>query len=112
MSDTETSTSDVDDEPTVESLAARVHDLEETVHGVGWGGLTGDENAEQRTRIKTTKQVIELAESHNDDGAPLQDVYSITSILGIEFDDAKEEVEKLRRQGEIYEPADEVVRVT
>ena len=71
-----------------------------------------DGDSEQRTRIKTIKQVIELADAHNDRGAPLQDVYSITVILGIESDEVSDEIEKLRRQGEIYEPVPDVVRVT
>ena len=71
-----------------------------------------DESSEQRTRIKTIKQVIELVDAHNDEGAPLEDVYSITAILGIEFDEASDEIEKLRRQGEVYEPTPNVVRMT
>jgi replicative DNA helicase Mcm len=71
-----------------------------------------DGDSEQRTRIKTIKQVIELADEHNDQGAPLQDIYSIAVILGIESDEVSDEIEKLRRQGEIYEPTPDVVRVT
>lgn len=111
MSETDTTESG-GDEPTVESLAARVRDLEKTIHGVGWNGLAGDESVEQRTRIKSVKQVIALVETHNDDGAPLQEIYNITTTLGIEFDDAKAEIRKLRRQGEIYEPQSDYLRVT
>jgi replicative DNA helicase Mcm len=58
----------------------------------------------QRDRIKNLKGIIsELAEEY-DDGAPVEEVLDRAEEAGIERSRAEEGVEKLRRQGDVYEP--------
>ena len=98
-------------------LVERVTQLEDEVESLKQGptahtSLGDSSSVEQRNRIKEMKQVISLVEAHSEDGAPLQEVYSITAILDVDHDIAKEALENLRKQGEIYEPRSQVVRTT
>jgi DNA replicative helicase MCM subunit Mcm2 (Cdc46/Mcm family) len=108
MSDIEIS-SDGDGEPTVESLAARVRDLETEVYGHANDASAGREvTVDVKRAIVFVENRLEGREDHH--GAPIQTVYEVTAAIGIEQPLAKQAYEKLRRQGEVYEPAEGEVR--
>ena len=111
MSDTEIS-SDGDDEATIEGLAARVRDLEADVYG-----YANDERSAGDEAIVDVKRSIVFLETRRLEdgdrgGVDVKDVYEITEVLGIERSLAAQAYEKLRRQGEVYEPASGEVRTT
>lgn len=57
------------------------------------------------------KDVVQAVEKHHDeDGVPINDVLRYSSVLGLSREDAKDELEKLRRKGEVYEPRQDHLR--
>lgn len=46
------------------------------------------------------------------EAASIERVLDIAELVGIERSNAEHELEKLRRQGEVYEPATDYLRVT
>ena len=64
----------------------------------------------QRDRIKNIKGIIEELEGEYDDGAPVEEVLDRAEEVGMERDDAEHEIEKLRRQGDVYEPKQDHLR--
>ena len=112
MSFNDTSTpSDGDGEPTIESLAARVRDLETEIYGHANDASAGRELAvDVKRAIVFVENRFEGREDHH--GAPIGTVYEVTAAIGIEQPLAAQAYEKLRRQGEVYEPAEGEVRTT
>ena len=111
MSDTEIS-SDDDDEPTVKDLAARVRDLEADVYGYA----NGERSAGDEVIVDVKRSIVFLETRRLEDGdcggIDVEDVYEVTEILGIMRPLAAQAYAKLRRRGEIYEPASGEVRTT
>ena len=66
---------------------------------------------EQRQRIETIKSIISEGESINRDGAPILTVLNRAEANGIERSQAEHEIEKLRQQGDVYEPNTDHLRV-
>jgi replicative DNA helicase Mcm len=64
----------------------------------------------QRDRIKNIKGIINELEEEYEDGAPIEEVYERADAVGMERDKAEHEIEKLRRQGDIYEPTTDHLR--
>ena len=110
MSDTEISSGGDDGgEPTVENLAARVRDLETEVYGHANDASAGPEVAvDVKRAIMLVENRLEGREDHH--GAPVETVYEVTAAIGINQPLAEQAYEKLRRQGEVYEPAEGEVR--
>ena len=104
--------SEADLEERVESLEAAVDELEREHSIRRWPSERSEASREQRARIKNVKQIVALVEAHDEDGASLQDIHSVAAILDLDHDVVRDELEKLRRQGEIYEPDPEVVKTT
>lgn len=108
MSDIEMS-SDGEGEPTIENLAARVHDLEVEVYGYDPQLSPGEEI------VVDVKRTIVFLEGRFEDrgeeyrGVPLEAVYRVVDVIGIDRDLAKQAYDRLKRMGEIYEPADQEV---
>ena len=76
-----------------------------------------DENNEittnpQRKQIKNMKDIIEKVEDNNNAGAPIEEILRHAEQTGITRSKAEHEVEKLRRQGEVYEPQSDHLRTT
>jgi len=65
----------------------------------------------QRDRIKTTKSIVAELEAEHDEGAPIEVVFERAGEEGLDHLDAKHEIEKLRKQGDVYEPTDGYLRV-
>jgi DNA replicative helicase MCM subunit Mcm2 (Cdc46/Mcm family) len=108
MSDTEIS-SDGDGEPTIENLAARVRDLETDVYGHANDAPAGREVAvDVKRAIVFVENRLDGREDHH--GAPIETVYEVAAVIGIEQPLAEQAYEKLRRQGEVYEPVKGEVR--
>ncbi|MFC7235305.1 minichromosome maintenance protein MCM [Halosegnis marinus] len=64
----------------------------------------------QRDRIKNIKGIINELEDEYDDGAPIEEVFERADQVGMDRDKAEHEIEKLRRQGDIYEPVTDHLR--
>ncbi|WP_273838313.1 helix-turn-helix domain-containing protein [Halococcus sp. PRR34] len=66
----------------------------------------------QRDRIKNVKALIAEIEEEYDAGAPIEEVLDRAEETGTERSKAEHELEKLRRQGEVYEPQTDHLRTT
>ncbi len=66
----------------------------------------------QRDRIRTIKGIIEDLEDEYEDGAPVDEVLDRADTLDMERSKAEHEIEKLKRQGEVYEPRNDHLRTT
>jgi replicative DNA helicase Mcm len=67
----------------------------------------------QRDRIKNLKGLISELESEYEEGAPLDEVLDRAETdLGLDRSKAEDELEKLRRKGEVYEPQQNHLRTT
>lgn len=69
--------------------------------------------AEQSRRARTIKDVIANLERENDEGAPIDEVLNV-AVNEHDWNDerVKENIEKLRRLGEVYEPIEGKLRTT
>ncbi|EMA53105.1 minichromosome maintenance protein MCM [Halococcus thailandensis] len=66
----------------------------------------------QRDRIKNMKALITDIEDEYDAAAPIEEVLDRAEETGMERSKAEHELEKLRRQGEVYEPQTDHLRTT
>jgi hypothetical protein len=66
----------------------------------------------QRDRIKSIKSLVNRLESEHEDGAPLPLVHVLMENHGWLKSDVNDELEKLRRKGEVYEPRQGYLRCT
>ena len=66
----------------------------------------------QRDRVKNVKALISEIEKEYDSGAPVEEVLDRAEETGMERSQAEHEIEKLRRQGEVYEPQTDHLRTT
>jgi intein/homing endonuclease len=64
----------------------------------------------QRDRIKNIKALISEIEAEYDEGAPVETVLDRAEEMGMERSQAEHEIEKLRRQGDVYEPTTDHLR--
>lgn len=93
-----------------------------SLEDVGINPETGDMDADivetgtsksQRDRIKRYKAVIrDVSEEHDGDGAPRQDVVDLLIEMGDSKKKVNDELENLRRKGEVYEPRTDWVSAT
>ena len=99
------------DEVDIEVLEGRIRDLEVSVFGYDPGQSAGDEAV---VDVKRTVVFLEnrYAPREEYDGVPVEDVYAITEVIGLSREVVEQAYEKLRRQGEVYEPAIDEVRST
>ncbi|MFB6127171.1 MAG: LAGLIDADG family homing endonuclease [Halolamina sp.] len=66
----------------------------------------------QRDRIQNIRGLIEDIEAEYEDGAPIEEVLDRADEIGMDPGKAEEEIEKLRRKGEVYEPQQGHLRTT
>jgi replicative DNA helicase Mcm len=66
----------------------------------------------QRDRIKNIRGIIADLESEYDEGAPVDVVVERAEEVGMEASKAEHEIEKLKQQGEVYEPRTDHLRTT
>ncbi len=66
----------------------------------------------QRDRIKNIKGLIAEIEDEYEEGAPVDEVLDRAGEIGMDPGKAEEEIEKLRRKGEVYEPQQNHLRTT
>ena len=103
--------------------AVRVTDIVEScLRDIGMDPETGEFDADivetgtsknQRDRIKNLKHLIEELEDEYEEGAPLDEVVErATTDLGLGESKAEDEIENLRRKGEVYEPRQGYLRTT
>ncbi|PSQ23790.1 AAA family ATPase [Halobacteriales archaeon QS_9_67_17] len=72
--------------------------------------IESGQSKSQRDRIKNIKGIIDELEDEYQDGAPIDEVYDRAEKAGMDRDKAEHEIEKLRRQGDIYEPTTDHLR--
>ncbi|MFB6200908.1 MAG: cell division protein, partial [Halorhabdus sp.] len=66
----------------------------------------------QRDRIKNIRGIIAEIEEEYDEGAPVDVVIERAEEAGMEASKAEHEIEKLKQQGEVYEPRTDHLRTT
>ena len=66
----------------------------------------------QRDRIKNIRGIIADIEEEYDEGAPVDVVIERAEEVGMEASKAEHEIEKLKQQGEVYEPRTDHLRTT
>ena len=66
----------------------------------------------QRDRIKNIKGLISDIEEEFEEGAPIEEVLDRADEIGMDASKAEQEIEKLRRKGEVYEPKQDHLRTT
>ena len=66
----------------------------------------------QRDRIKNIKGLISEIEEEFEEGAPIEEVLDRADEIGMDAAKAEDEIEKLRRKGEVYEPKQDHLRTT
>jgi replicative DNA helicase Mcm len=66
----------------------------------------------QRDRIKNIKQLIGEIEEEFEEGAPMDEVLDRANEIGMDASKAEQEIEKLRRKGDVYEPKQGHLRTT
>lgn len=65
-----------------------------------------------RDRTRSMRRLIADVEEQHEDGAPVEKVVSLAESLGLSAGSAKDEIQKMRQQGEVYEPANGHIRTT
>ncbi|GGM58146.1 replicative DNA helicase Mcm [Halarchaeum rubridurum] len=66
----------------------------------------------QRDRIKNLRALIEDIEEDFEEGAPTEEVMARAEEVGMDRSKAEHEIEKLKKQGEVYEPSTGHLRTT
>ncbi|MFB6180062.1 MAG: LAGLIDADG family homing endonuclease [Halorientalis sp.] len=102
--------------------AERVIDIvQSTLESIGMDPETGELDADvietgtsksQRDRIKNLKTLIGEIEDEYDEGAPVERVLERAEEAGMERSKVEHEIEKLKQQGEVYEPSHDHLRTT
>jgi replicative DNA helicase Mcm len=106
-----------------EDDAVRVTNIVEScLRDIGMDPETGEFDADivetgtsknQRDRIKNLKQLISDIEDEYEEGAPVEEVVArATTELNLDESKAEQEIENLRRKGEVYEPRTDHLRTT
>ena len=113
MSSNDSNNDDVDVD--VDELKSRVEDLEVRVFGHDRSNdLSAGEVAV--VNLKQTVVFVERQTTYPDEetdpGAPVDTVIDVAEALGMDRELATQALEKLRRQGEVYEPTTGAVKAT
>ncbi len=74
--------------------------------------VQGKPSPSQQKRIDLIKELIDELSMEYDDGAPIDEVKEAAELEGIDSDTVDEQIEKLRRKGEIYEPSTDHYRTS
>ena len=102
---------DADDQPELTDLEARIRDLEVEVYG-----YDQKEHTAGRQAVVDVKRTIVFLDNRLEDGSrsgvPLEDIYRVAEVIGLQRPVAEQAYEKLRRHGEVYEVVSEEVRTT
>jgi replicative DNA helicase Mcm len=107
------------DEATKDDAERVIEIVRSSLEDVGVDPETGELDADiiesgtsktQRDRIKNIKALISDVESEYDEGAPIETVLDRAEEMGMERSKAEHEIEKLRRQGDVYEPTTDHLR--
>ena len=73
------------------------------------GGFDADvietgSSEEQRERVKIVLGIIQELESHYDEGAPIEEVLDLSEENGLPAEKAEHEIDKMKEQGDLYQP--------
>lgn len=72
-------------------------------------GIDPEREDSQRERIRTVKEVIKENSEGRHDGVPTEKVVEECVEMGFDREVVEDEIEKLRRQGDVYEPDDGII---
>ncbi|MFW6384178.1 MAG: LAGLIDADG family homing endonuclease [Halodesulfurarchaeum sp.] len=95
--------------------------VDTTLKEIGMDPETGQYDADvietgqsksQRDRIRTIKELIEDVEAEFDEGAPVEEILARAEEVDMDRSKAEHEIEKLKQQGEVYEPSTGHLRTT
>jgi replicative DNA helicase Mcm len=95
--------------------------VEKTLKEIGMDPETGQYDADvietgqsksQRDRIRTIRELIADIASEHDEGAPVDEVLARAEEIEMDRSKAEHEIEKLKKQGEVYEPTNGHLRTT
>lgn len=109
------------EEVSLEDAQRAKHLVERSMVQVGVDPETGDLDADvvetgtsktQRDRIKNLEGLIDELDDEHDGGAPIEEVVERADDIGMNGQKVEEEIEKLRRNGELYEPKQDHIRLT
>lgn len=102
FSDTDSDATDSTDDD--HDLEARIRDLEVEVYG-----YESNDPSPAAEAVMDVKRTVVFLDNRLD-GAPIEDVYRVAEVIGINRGLAEQAYAKLKRHGEVYELADEVVK--
>jgi replicative DNA helicase Mcm len=109
------------DEVSVEDADRVIEIVRSCLQDVGIDPESGDFDADivetgtsksQRERIKNVRSLIADIEEEYDSGAPVEVVLDRAEEVGMDASKAEHEIEKLKQQGEVYEPSTDHLRTT
>ncbi|MFB6113294.1 MAG: minichromosome maintenance protein MCM [Halodesulfurarchaeum sp.] len=95
--------------------------VETTLREIGMDPETGKYDADvietgqsksQRDRIRTIRQLIAEIEDEFSEGAPIEEVLARAEEVDMDREKAEHEIDKLKKQGEVYEPTTDHLRTT
>mgnify|MGYP006274882619 CR=1 FL=1 len=95
--------------------------VEKTLKEIGMDPETGQYDADvietgqsksQRDRIRTIRELIADIATEHDEGAPVDEVLARAEEIEMDRSKAEHEIEKLKKQGEVYEPTNGHLRTT
>ncbi|MBS3760584.1 MAG: helix-turn-helix domain-containing protein [Halodesulfurarchaeum sp.] len=95
--------------------------VDTTLKEIGMDPETGQYDADvietgqsksQRDRIRSIKELISEIEAEFDEGAPIDEVLARAEEIDMDRSKAEHEIDKLKQQGEVYEPTTEHLRTT
>lgn len=78
----------------------------------GIDDLEGWDVESDRDRIRSMRRLIADIEEQHEDGAPVEKVVYLAETLGFSKGSVEDEIEKLKQQGEVYEPSRGHIRTT
>ena len=111
----------LDDVIRPEDAGRAIRVVQRTLEDVGMDPETGELDVDtietgtsqtQRERIKDVKALVSELQDDHDGGAPMEEILDRAEENGIERSKAEHELEKLKRQGELYEPQNNQLRTT
>lgn len=97
FNDTETDSDATDSTDDDHDLEARIRDLEVEVYG-----YESNDPSPAAEALRDVKRTVVFLDNRLD-GAPVEDVYRVAEVIGINRELAEQAYAKLRRQGEVYE---------
>jgi len=82
-----------------------------TLDWVGGDAMSGTEMLEERADLNKIKSIVTALESEHDEGAPIETILDRAEAEGIDREIAEDAIDTFRRQGDVYEPTTDHLRL-